>query len=261
MAKIQFKHTCSLCGNTTTFIRGKKMLGGYLCKDCKRLMPYGINFRKTEYSDMKDLLLENKRLRDIFNYTGIYGNLYIDSMNNIFCYSERFNKKGDPLDFGQIHHVSELTGVGMYCTNLKNIGKYGADKIVCDVVFKIKTKKLEEQYVIKKATECKHYYEGRKVEWNEPGDFLVFRKLFEDMLDNWCTGLADKVERMLKLQELGNSGEDWAKGILFIGKDETITPELLKKRRNQMMKLFHPDNGNGDAEISSMVNEAYKSLS
>jgi hypothetical protein len=55
------------------------------------------------------------------------------------------------------------------------------------------------------------------------------------------------------------ASEAWARGILYIAPDEAITASLLRQKRAQLSKFFHPDRG-GDTELQQTLNQAYDSL-
>jgi len=56
-----------------------------------------------------------------------------------------------------------------------------------------------------------------------------------------------------------DSNEEWARGILYIAPDEAITASLLRQKRSQLSKFFHPDRG-GDTELQQTLNRAFDIL-
>jgi hypothetical protein len=56
-----------------------------------------------------------------------------------------------------------------------------------------------------------------------------------------------------------DASEEWARGILYIAPGEVITASLLRQKRAQLSKFFHPDRG-GDTELQQSVNQAFDIL-
>jgi hypothetical protein len=56
-----------------------------------------------------------------------------------------------------------------------------------------------------------------------------------------------------------DASEEWARGILYIAPGEVITASLLRQKRAQLSKFFHPDRG-GDTELQQTVNQAFDIL-
>jgi hypothetical protein len=56
-----------------------------------------------------------------------------------------------------------------------------------------------------------------------------------------------------------DASEEWARGILYIDPGEVITDSLLRQKRAQLSKFFHPDRG-GDTELQQTLNQAFDIL-
>ena len=56
-----------------------------------------------------------------------------------------------------------------------------------------------------------------------------------------------------------NATDEWARGVLHIAPGETVTAELLKRRRAQLSFFFHPDKG-GDTALQQSLNQAFDIL-
>lgn len=257
---------CVMCKKAVN-IFSPRLADGRICKNCRAFIPAGIRLRSTESFYVKDIYEKNKEKAAKFDATANLGSLYLDSVHNLFCIS-RGQKNGNPTEYGNIFHVLELTGIGLVCTNVENTalksGQSGAnvrDNIVCDVKLTIKTNEVQADYIVKSKVRCSFTYNGNKIEWNEPGEIQVFRKMFLQMFDNICGELTQKIEQMKELQDQIPTDEKWARGILYLSSKDELTAEMLKKSRNRLIKVFHPDNGFEDSSYSEMVNQAYKILS
>ena len=56
-----------------------------------------------------------------------------------------------------------------------------------------------------------------------------------------------------------NTTDEWARGVMHIAPGETVTAELLKRRRAQLSFFFHPDKG-GDTALQQSLNQAFDIL-
>ena len=252
---------CAMCKKNAG-IFASRLADGYICKECKRFLPYGLHFKSMESFYIRDMYEKNKEKAEHFDATSNLGDLYLDSIHNMFCISKK-QINGNPTNFGNIFHILELTGIGLVCSNVRNTALTGGatrDNIICDIKFIVKTKEVSADYIIKQSVRCSFSYNGNKIEWNEPGEIEVFRKLLAQMLDNICGELTNKVEEMRSLKDKLPDSEKWARGILYLPEKEPLTQEELKKSRNRLIKLFHPDNGFDDSSYSELINRAYKIL-
>ena len=239
---------CILC-NEKAGILSKKCRDGYVCKKCGTYLPKDLKWESRER--LMEMRKENQRKSEIFTVTNKYGDLYIDTVNSMYCVT-RSNKSGKPTKFDEIHYINELKRVGLYCTNVRNVGTTTND-VRCDVKFMAVTNKADRVYDIKTNIRCNYKVNGKSLDWEEPADFQVFRSIFDNLIkqtySSWndmCNGLHSK-------------NYDKAYGILFL--DEDATKDDIKKRRNQLVKIFHPDNGKyGDIEIVRQINDAYEIL-
>jgi hypothetical protein len=254
--------TCSICNGKAGFF-SKKIYDGYICKKCVALIPQNVSIGSSDKEYLKGLYDKNIEKKKVFNYTASYGSLYIDSSHNMFCISPKHNG-AEPAMFGDIYYVRELKEVELFCTDVKNIGTK-SNKVVCNVKFRFKTKDTEGEYLITSNTECPFKKVGNQLECSMPSKFLVFRSMFNQMIDNEIHALLRKLEEAKKRQAAmssGNANEDWARGVLFVRPKEELTKKDLKAKRNMLIKIYHPDLGGEFAseDITAQVNEAYDAL-
>lgn len=255
---------CILCGSKTGLFH-KKTIDGAICAKCQHWFPPKIDWKSESKEHLEQIKKENEELAKDFDYTTSYGTLYIDAVHSKFLISQKENKNGEPLDFGEIFKVEDLTGVALYVSNIKNIGTNGVNKIVCDITFKVQTAKVANQYTISKQQNCSYKVNGTKIEWDEPADFQVFRSTFDNMLKReheiWLRRLTD----MSDIKEIvGKSGVNasWAKGVLFFAPEDEPSSDELKEHRAKLLKIFHPDNAKtGDTVITRAITTAFDMLS
>lgn len=282
--------TCILCNNSAGWFP-KKSYSGYLCKDCLSLIPLNVCLSTADTDFLKGVTEKAKERKERFKCTAFYGTLFIDGVHNMFCISKRQSdrrqqgrcssrnkvvdmisttksdrrqSKGEPLSFGDVYYITELKEVGLFCTNVRNIGSR-VPKIICDVKIRVKTDETFTEYVIANNEPCSFKTVKDGVEWNEPAKLSMFRSLFNQMIENEVCGAWERLEEARAMEKALSQiprSERWARGIFFFGEDEEITTEALKKRRDMLVKLFHPDVDSAFAsnEIMVLINEAYQSL-
>lgn len=254
---------CVLCGKKTG-IFAKKVSDGNLCGECLAYMPKSLRLSSANTEYIKGIYNRNARKKKCFCSTASYGSLFIDSVHNMFCVSRK-RSGNEPLEFGEIYYVSELREAGLYCTDARNIGT-NSNRVVCNVKIKIKTDEVCREFLVASNERCTFRYVGNsQIEWNEPSKLSVFRSMFNQMIDNEVFGLWKKLESIQKMKAAisdAEKSEQWAKGVFFFRESEDVPQDALKKRRNALVKVFHPDLGQefADNEITAQINEAYKML-
>lgn len=255
--------TCTICGQPIKFLP-KKILDGQICSECASLLPKSIQLKNTDSDYLKNIIEKNQKKKEIFNSTASYGNCYIDSIHGLFCISSRRN--GDePAEFGDIYSVEELEEVGLFCTDVRNIGSQN-NYVVCNVKIRFKTSSTSGEALVASKETCPFSVSGKSLEWQEPSKLGVFRALFNQMIDNVAFGLLKKLDAIQEMNQkltAGDKTQQWAKGVMFVPQDEEIELDELKKRRNELIKIYHPDLGGdfANTEITAQVNEAYNILS
>lgn len=82
-----------------------------------------------------------------------------------------------------------------------------------------------------------------------------FRQLDEDRksLEQQKRAIAEQRKRSIQYEEDGSTSEETVKR-LFAGVNN---PLALRKRHRDLVKIFHPDNLFGDAELVQMINREY----
>lgn len=255
---------CIVC-NGKTNIFSEKTADGRICRKCRAYIPASVQLRYADAEYLKDLYKANKGKQKRFDCTAAYGNLFIDSLHGTFCIS-RTSKNGKPLEFGNIHSVTELTEIALYCTDVQNIG-VKSNKIVCSVKMRMKTNETIEEYLICKNEPCSCKRSKTNIgmlEWNEPDRLVMFRNMFNQMIENVRYGLLKKLNDIQQAKKAINDYEynkEWAKGILFLD-DKDCSIETIKRHRNILIRQFHPDvSPEYGAEFAEKINKAFDIMS
>lgn len=255
---------CVVCGKSVNFF-ARKTNDGRLCRECASYIPSFVKLQEADADYLSQFVGKNKEKRDKFNVTANYGACYIDSLHGLFCISNH-SKQGEPTALGDLFSIYEIQEVGLYCSDVKNIGKRD-NNIICNVKIAVKIDDKMREYQIIANETCPFYTKGNSLEWQEPPRLGMFRAMFNQMIDNAIADLTRKLEAIKEMDEIvqaHGADKQWAKGVFFIDKDEEPTPELIKKRRNRLAKMFHPDldkaNVVDNTEIQTAINKAYEML-
>ena len=253
---------CIICKNKIR-IGFLKCNDGPICKSCSEYIYDKIKIKTSDAVYLAKIIEDNKEKSKTFECTASLGRLYIDAIHNLYCISQK--GKRAPERFSDIFSIEETKEVGLYCTNVRNVGT-NYNNVVCDIKLTVNTVQgYYSEYTVCENKQCPFERKDGKLVCSEPNDFSVFRQMFNQMIENTALGLLKKLEAIQKMQaaiSALSSSVEWAKGIMMIDANQNYNKELLKNQRNMMVKLFHPDrNGEyADDHYASMINEAYTIL-
>ena len=254
---------CVICGENAGLL-GTRTLEGKICRECVSYIPKALKLRDSSTDTLREFYEANKEKSKQFSTTASYAGVYIDGLHGMFCYTKN-GKKDEPHEFKDIYRITELQEIALYCTDPKNVGTT-RNIVVCDIKLKIRTKNIAAEYLVAHRKHCHHRVKNGHVEWDEPGELTMFRNMFNQMIDNEVNNIMKKLEAIQSLRATLTEWEtsiEWAKGVLFLDKDVKLNNEIVRQRRNEMVKIFHPDRNSGFAntEIATMINDAYNMLS
>lgn len=237
---------CILCKEAAG-VFAYKAYNGVICRKCRNYLPMHIDLKASDTDYLLPLYQKNKELAKRFEATCQYGELYLDSVHGLFCFSKG-SKNGNPANLGDIFAITDLIETGLYIDDIKNIGQ-NTNKIICNVKMRVKTRSISVEYLVAANEPCKFTQgKGNKLDVTEPEKLTLFRNIFNQMIDDVLGRFLKKLEDIRKLKaytdELENTPQaselNWARGVLFLEKEE-CTPELVKQRYRELMRLFHPD--------------------
>ena len=152
---------------------------------------------------IKEYITTNKDKAKEFECTASYGNLYIDSMHNMFCISRKQNSGGGPAEFGYIWYIYDCEETGIFCSDIKNIGK-DSNFVVCSVILRVKERgKIPSDFVVVKQENCT-FKPSKKdssvLECKEPEKLSMFRFMFNQMVENEIFAMARKLDYLNELR-------------------------------------------------------------
>lgn len=245
---------CMICDKQVNFLNKRKIDGGFICDGCAGKMPTVLYKDFQWYSDLKiksiiDYFNENSN--DKYECTASYGDIYIDEMNGKFAIKEK-NKVF-------IFNAIDIKEVGFVCTDVK-ADQY--NKVKCNVEFKciLEHPNIEIKKIIKRNVTCySKKADSTHISWEIPSDLEMFKVLFNSTIEN-------AYQKYVKQESLKNSMSKHdidvikAKALFIIGDDYDL--DILKKQRDRLLKVFHPDNTDiEDGRYAKKINYYYNILS
>lgn len=250
---------CSVCGNSISVWKQVKFMDGALCPECQHKIP---QFFKKQMGNMtltsiKHLMeYEEKEFLKNFQVTASYGMLHIDEMHGLFCITDKLEGDKPAKDDPCVFYVLDLGEVGLFCVDAKANRK----NVLVNVKMQCKFPALALDFgvLIKEKVPCNFkQVTATQVEYNEPGDFSMFRNMFNQMWKNENFKLKQKYEHnFLSKQEI-----DIFKARCLFMLEESFTKEELKKQRNTLIKAYHSDvSGDSRDFYTRKINEAYRLL-
>lgn len=251
---------CMMCGRQISMFNQIKLANGCLCKVCSEKIPSVMKPKIGGYSllTIETILRYGENpLFQKFQETANYGKLHIDEMHGLFLISDSPDKITEK-DKTSIFYVLDLSNVGLYCTNPRVF----RGSVAVDIKFDCEFEPLGFRFSldIKQQVFCasKKIKGGSQLEWDEPGDFSMFRNIFNQMIRNE----SDKFNKRYQSIFMTKAELDVFKArCLFMFDDgEQFSKVDLKTRRNSLMKTFHSDVSSNSTLCAQRINEAYKVL-
>ena len=249
---------CLVCGNHVSSFSGTKLQNGRLCKECSDKCP-SLFLKGNQY--LQEFTLKNamqyiEENRACFCATASYGELHIDELHGLFCIAKSLDKDGKPKQGNNIFSIYNLSEVGLTCTS----PRVDHNNVIVDIEFRctLDNLRLPIAELVKRSVRCHtKRVDSKNVTWDEPNDLIMFKTLFNHMLEGaWQSvneRLCGKLIEDEKLQK--------AKILFMIEDNDDYTLSDLKRTRRMMMKIYHPDvaeyNVTREAKI---INDAYDVL-
>jgi hypothetical protein len=247
---------CLLCQSKIKAFGSKKIHSGKICKACVSKLPSLIFTKRTILQEYALKMLMNKTEENVKNFcaTASYGQLHIDEIHGLFAISKRLNKDGKLIAGNNVFSVYGISEIGLFCTS----PRMNNNQVFVDVEFRcvIESPNVSFSTIVKRGAKChiKHV-KYNEIEWEEPGDFLMFRTMFNGML----SGAFAQVSQMLCGRIIHDFEIEKARSIFMLPEDYTATD--LKKARRLMMKVYHPDIAEDDVtREAQIINDAYDLL-
>ena len=253
---------CIICGDKTNMF-DKSALSGKICRKCLSYIPEYISLKACETDYLKTIYARNKEKADRFECTSSYGTVYIDQIHNMICVSDK-GTKDNPKNFSVIADVTEIEEIGLYLSDVKNIGK-NSIQINANVKITLKTKEMHKEFIVAHNKTCPYKAQDGRISYEEPREVTMLRTMLNQMIENEGLAMIKKLKRLQELKKQTDKFDEskqWARGVLFLESNKETDDETLKTQRNKLVRIFHPDfnKESADNDITAQINEAYKIL-
>lgn len=243
-----------LCEKSLPLVGAISVQNGKICKSCASRIPKVMLETSENWADytLQTAIDYEDEIYDKFEVTASYGSLHIDTVHGLFAISQKLNddKPADRCVFS----AYDLSEVAIYATS----PKVDHGQVYVDVEFKarIENLRLPIKVIIKKKVHCQtKRTDPEHVTWEDPSDMSMFITLFNTML----SGLWENINRKLCGQTVHELEIEKARNLFML--PENYTMEELKKARNMMMKVYHPDVAEFDTTAASkIINNSFKLL-
>jgi hypothetical protein len=239
--------TCSICNNTS--FRGKSTkTGDFVCHDCMKKIPKIIQNSVLNSIDTVKAAIEYHQYYNDFEYTSSYGELYLDELHGLFKIEDA------------IFNIMHLSDVAFSCKNTKvnSASNVTTDiEFTCEITYpQQRTTIVRFKKMIKTSAKCViEKSDPEYISWDPPGAFMIFRQMFFQAYDT----AFDRYERKQRTLNLEDYDLAAAKILFMLTDNQSYDKNVLRSRRNNLLKAFHPDN-DGDTEASEIINKAYEIL-
>ena len=255
---------CSVCEKQLG-LKAHKTCDGFICDDCLKYIPYRVKLREADEKYLKKLCAQGKERAADFETTAYLGDLYLDSVHGMFCYSPK-GKNGTPLSLGDVYRITELKEIGLYATNIRNIGS-SKPKVICDIKLTVATDSIRQDYKIAGNKNCLITKNGEgELTCTEPADVTMIRSMLNQMIDDLRTGMMKQLSDIMRMQEIAENkpkylkDKEWALGVLFLA-NRDYSEDEIKAQYRKLSRMFHPDvNPEISGEYMETLNKAYSIL-
>lgn len=243
---------CCVCEKPLSMLSGVNIYSGKICKKCAAKAPSVAMANSSNWSSysIEAMIQYENEVFDQFDATASYGELHIDTVHGLFAISKKL--KDDKPITRDVFSALDLSEVALYCKSprVDNHVVYVDVEFMC----RIEPLSLNIKQVIKHKVRCEtKRVDSAHVEWQTPGDLQIFIEMFNTML----SGLWQRMNMMLCGTTVQDLELEKARALFMLHEDYTM--EDLKKARNLLMKVYHPDvAGVADTtEASQIINRSF----
>ena len=248
---------CSLCHKELSGFAGMRIKDGLICKECKAQLPVSIT--QPQLYDSRTLqsiinMVQDATLRQ-FEATASYGNLHVDELHGLFAISDKLDSNSYPVNTNDIFNVLMLQDIALYCTNPAVSSK---NRVVCDVEFQctFATPPFHIKLSVKKKIPCRQIpVDQTHVNWDEPGDLLMFKSIFNQMIKTAREKYTEQYQQ--QLLKPGDIARFKAETLFML--PDGYTMKDIDQQWNTLSAAFRADIGRNH-ECLHVINEAYHVL-
>lgn len=236
---------CMLCGKNAGIAK-RKIYNGYICGTCSRKVPDFLRSSLDTYSDLRLKVVNSyftKNSKKEFEKTASYGSLVIDEIDGLFQIKTP--------DGSYIFDPVDMAEGDIICTDPR-ANSHNMVYVDVEFFYKMENPCISMRIKIKKNVKCQSKRTSEStLEWNEPSDLIMFRNMFNQMLERHVTK---------KYSDMARNSIKYVKAKALFLTDDNYTEEEIKNTRKKLMKVFHPDTGETDLEKAEIINRYYDFL-
>ena len=246
---------CAICEKQLPVLGSVSIYSGKICKECAARAPSVAMENSTNWSgySVEAMIQYEDEVFNQFEATASYGELHIDTIRGLFAISKKL--KDDKPITRDVFSALDLSEVALYCKS----PRVDNHVVYVDVEFscRIEPLGLNIKRVVKHKVRCEHKrVDSAHVEWDTPGDLQVFIEMFNTML----SGLWQRMNMMLCGTTVKDLELEKARALFMLHEDYTM--DDLKKARNLLMKVYHPDVAGAagitdTTEASQIINRSF----
>ena len=253
--------SCIICGHRAGFAPFKTM-SGPLCKDCVSHIPQSAKkgIKASSASTIRSIIRYDKKnnpvFKKIFEETSSYGTLRLDERHGLFALCEETDEYGKIIT--ECHDIFSA----LY---LKDFAFSMQDKEANESYVKVSisfTAELTEPSIILKsmirqATCYAKRVDDSHIMYSEPSNLTLFRSVMTQMIRS----AYEKYDYEARKDLITPHAMELLKARSLFLLEPDYTEKELKKQRNRLIKVFHPDSGEKDVQKYAVkVNEYYRLL-
>lgn len=248
---------CSCCNKASTKIFMNKIKNGYICNGCLDKLPYIFEDKIIKYTsdEIKSIISSCEKASALsmhtFFTTAAYGCLHLDSLHGLISIGEISDYVNDAIEDNKVFvfPIKSLINISFDV----NVKKASEEEIKGNVTASLETK----DFCIRNIPINKNVYirscivEEGTVTFSLPPEVQLIRSEIIEIANQNEILHSDANQSNAILR---------AKGLFMV--DDNYTISDLKKQRNRLMKVFHPDSDQTDGaeERTKTIAEAYKLL-
>lgn len=243
---------CCICEKPLSMLGSVSIYSGKICKECAAKAPSVAMAHSSNWSSysVEAMIQYENEVFDQFDATASYGELHIDTVHGLFAISKKL--KDDKPITRDVFSALDLSEVALYCKSprVDNHVVYVDVEFMC----RIEPLALNIKQIVKHKVRCEtKRVDSSHVEWQTPGDLQIFIEMFNTML----SGLWQRMNTMLCGTTVQDLELEKARALFMLHEDYTM--DDLKKARNLLMKVYHPDvAGVADTtEASQIINRSF----
>ncbi len=235
---------CALCGKPI-YVGRKLGTRGFVCENCFSILPSCV---KISPDGLTTAALK-KLVESIYATYAIYANLKVPVSSCSYKKIKYLYKSKIVLFSSSLFHLDNLQGIRFQTAVNRKLPD--GSGYVLDVFCKILLHD-PDIFLQDKVGEEVVYSKDLPLNQPKPWESIMKAIVWQKKLDAMERGK----EKRAYSRELTSKYHD-ALVLFMFSPNQRFTEEELKKRYRKLQKVFHPDNGDIDAEAAQKINESY----